>query len=157
MVAGVPESIRRALSLTRAIVTKHGERMPITWDIDEDAAIVTVRVVGSLTLEGARQALVELYAQPSYRPPIVDLWDLRAAQIDSGPGDVAAFVRFIEGSRGDRGTDQTALVVANMVDFGISRMYQAHAEASLPISIRAFTQLDEAYAWLDRTMPAELR
>lgn len=135
----------------------HGERMPITWDIDEDAGLVTVRVVGPLTLDGARQALIELYAQPSYRPPMVDLWDLRGAQIDTSPGDVQAFVHFIQGSRGSRGTDQTALVVASMVDFGISRMYQAHAEASLPISIRAFTKLDEAYAWLDRAMPAEPR
>lgn len=129
------------------------ERMPITWHIDEDAGLVTVRVDGLLTLEDAREALTELYAQPSYRPPIVDLWDLRCAQIDSGPGDVQAIVRFIEGRRGDRGTNQTALVVGSMVDFGISRMYQAHAEASLPISVRAFTQLDEAYAWLDRPMP----
>jgi hypothetical protein len=129
--------------------------MPITWDIDEDARLVTVRVVGQLTLDGARQALMELYDRPSYRPPMVDLWDLRAAQIDSGPGDVQAFVRFIQGSRGDRGTDQTALVVANLVDFGISRMYQAHAEGILPVSVRAFIRLDEAYAWLDRAMPAE--
>lgn len=131
--------------------------MPITWDIDEQAGLVTVRVVGPLTLDGAREALKELYAHPSYRPPMVDLWDLRAAQIDSGPGEVQAFVRFIQGSRGDHGTDQTALVVASMVDFGISRMYQALAEASLPISIRAFTQLDEAYAWLDRAAPTDTR
>ncbi|HLT39486.1 MAG TPA: STAS/SEC14 domain-containing protein [Enhygromyxa sp.] len=127
--------------------------MPITWDIDETAGLVTVRVVGPLTLDDARQALTELYAQPSYRPPIVDLWDLRSARLDPSPGDVEAFVRFIQGSRGDRGTDQTALVVASMADFGISRMYQAHAEACLSLSIRAFTQLDEAYAWLDRAMP----
>jgi hypothetical protein len=127
--------------------------MPITWDIDEDAGLVTVRVVGPLTLDDARQALTELYAQPSYRPPMVDLWDLRAAEIDPGPGEVEAFVRFIQGSRGDRGTEQTALVVASVADFGISRMYQAHAEASLPISVRAFTRIDEAYAWLGRAMP----
>ena len=124
--------------------------MPITWHIDEDAGLVTVRVVGPLTLEGARQTLTELYAQPSYRPPMVDLWDLRAAQIESGPGDVQAIVRFIQASRGSGGTDQTALVVTSTADFGISRMYQAHAEASLPISVRAFTRLDEAYAWLGR-------
>jgi hypothetical protein len=124
--------------------------MPITWDIDDNAKLATVRVVGPLTLDGARQVLMELYAQPSYRPPMVDLWDLRAAQIDSSPGDVQAFVRFIQGSRGDHGTEQTALVVSNLVDFGISRMYQAHAEASLSVSVRAFTQLDEAYAWLNR-------
>jgi hypothetical protein len=129
--------------------------MSITWDIDADAGLVTVRVVGPLTLDSARQALLELYAQPTYRPPMVDLWDLRFAQIDSGPGEVQAFVRFIQGSRGNRGTDQTALVVASMVDFGISRMYQAHAEASLPITIRAFTRLDEAYEWLDRAVPAK--
>lgn len=129
--------------------------MPITWDIDEDARLVTVRVIGPLTLDGAREALMELYAQPSYGPPMVDLWDLRAAQIDANPGDVQAFVRFIQGSRGNRGTDQTALVVANIVDFGISRMYQAHAESSLPLSVGAFTRLDEAYTWLDRAMPAE--
>lgn len=129
--------------------------MTITWNIDEDAGLVTVRVVGPLTLDDARGALMELYAQPSYHPPMVDLWDLRAAQIDSSPGDVQAFVRFIQGRRGDRGTERTALVIADMVDFGISRMYQAHAEASLSISIRPFTRLDEAYAWLDRAMSAE--
>jgi hypothetical protein len=131
--------------------------MPITWDIDEGAQLATVRVVGPLTLDAARQALMELYAQPGYRPPVVDLWDLREAQIDADPGDVQAFVRFIQGSRGDQGTDQTALVVASLFDFGISRMYQAHAEATIPISIRAFTRLDEAYEWLDRTMPASSR
>jgi hypothetical protein len=129
--------------------------MTITWHIDEAAGLVTVRVVGPLTLDDARSALVELYAQPSYRPPIVDLWDLRAAQIDSNPGDVQAFVRFIQTNRGEHGTERTALVIADMVDFGISRMYQAHAEASLPISVRTFTKLDEAYEWLDRTASAE--
>ncbi|HVI02558.1 MAG TPA: hypothetical protein VM869_27815 [Enhygromyxa sp.] len=127
--------------------------MPITWDIDETAKLVTVRVVGPLTLDGARQALKELYAEPSYRPPMVDLWDLRDAEIDRGPGDVEAFVRFIQVSRGDRGTNQTALVVSSMAEFGISRMYQAYAEVSLPISVRTFTRIEEAYAWLEREMP----
>lgn len=131
-------------------------RMPITWHIDEDAKLVTVRVVGLLTLDDARRTLTELYAQPSYRPPMVDLWDLRRAQIEAGPGDVQTLVRFIQARRGSGGTDQTALVVASMVDFGLSRMYEAHAEAShLPISIRAFTQLDEAYAWLGRPLASE--
>lgn len=126
--------------------------MPITWHIDEDAGLVTVRVVGPLTLAAAQQTLTELYAQPSYRPPLVDLWDLRAAQIEASPGEVQAFVRFIQASRGTRGTDQTALVVNNTADFGLSRMYQAHVESSLPISVRAFTRIDDAYAWLGRAM-----
>ena len=66
--------------------------MPITWNIDEDAGVVVVRVVGPLTPEGARQTLLELYQQPAYRSPLVDLWDLREAQIDSGPGDVEAWL-----------------------------------------------------------------
>jgi hypothetical protein len=127
--------------------------MPITWHIDEDAALVTVRVEGVLTLEGARQALMNLYAQPSYRSPMVDLWDLRDAEIDSGPGDVQRFVQFIQTNRGEHGSDRTALVVGRPADFGISRMYQALAENTLPFPVQVFTQLDEAYAWLGRSMP----
>ena len=127
--------------------------MPITWNIDEDAALVTVRVDGALTFDGARQTLTELYADPRYRSPIVDLWDLRDAEIDSGPGDVQRFVQFVQLSRGERGIDQTAIVVARPADFGISRMYQSLTEATLPISVQVFTQLDEAYAWLGRPMP----
>jgi hypothetical protein len=129
--------------------------MPITWHIDEDAALVTVRVHGALTLEGARQSLMELYAQPSYRSPMVDLWDLRDAEIDSGPGDVQRIVQFIQGNRGERGSDRTALVVARAADFGISRMYQTLAEGTLPFSVQVFTQLDQAYNWLGRSMPKE--
>jgi hypothetical protein len=126
--------------------------MPITWHIDEHAAIVTVRVEGALTLDGARQTLTELYTDPRYRSPIVDLWDLRDAEIDSGPGDVQRLLQFIQLSRGDRGSDRTALVVARPADFGISRMYQSLAEATLPFSVQVFTQLEEAYAWLGRPM-----
>jgi hypothetical protein len=128
--------------------------VPITWNIDEGAAIVTVRVDGALTFDGARQTLMELYADPRYRSPIVDLWDLRDAEIDSGPGDVQRFVQFVQLSRGERGIDQTAIVVARPADFGISRMYQSLTEATLPISVQVFTRLDEAYAWLGRPMPA---
>jgi hypothetical protein len=124
--------------------------MPITWNIDEHAAIVTVRVEGALTLDGARRALTALYTDPRYRSPIVDLWDLRDAEIDSGPGDVQRLLQFIQLSRGEGGCDRTALVVARPADFGISRMYQSLAEATLPFSVQVFTQLDEAYAWLGR-------
>jgi hypothetical protein len=127
--------------------------MPIIWHIDEDAALVTVRVHGALTLDGAQQTLMALYAEPRYRSPMVDLWDLRDAEIDSGPGDVQRFVQFMALSRGEHGSDRTALVVARGADFGISRMYQTLAEATLPISIQVFTQLDEAYAWLGRPLP----
>jgi hypothetical protein len=127
--------------------------MPITWHMDEKAALVTVRVQGALTLEGARQALMSLYAEPKYRSPMVDLWDLREAEIDSGPGDVQRFVQFIQASRGDRGSDQTALVVARPADFGISRMYQTLAEGTLPFSIQVFMRIEDAYAWLGRAMP----
>lgn len=129
--------------------------MPITWNIDEHAALVTVRVQGVLTLEGARQTLTALYAEPSYRSPMVDLWDLREAEIDSGPGDVQRFVQFIQLSRGERGSDRTALVVARPADFGISRMYQSLAAEALPFPVQVFTQIDEAYAWLDRSMPGQ--
>lgn len=129
--------------------------MPITWHIDETAALVTVRVHGALTLEAARQTMMELYAEPSYRSPIVDLWDLRDAEIDSGPGDVQRFVQFMQLRRGEHGSDRTALVVARGADFGISRMYQTLAEATLPISVNVFTQLEDAYAWLGRAMPNE--
>jgi hypothetical protein len=127
--------------------------MPITWTIDEAAKLTTVSVAGSLTLAEARQAITELYAQPSYRPPMVDLWDLRDAQMQVSPGDVQAFVYFLRSRRGDRGTDRTALVVGGGFEFGISRMYQAHAEASLPLAIQVFTELDDAYAWLGRAPP----
>ena len=63
------------------------------------------------------------------------------------------FVQFVQLSRGERGIDQTAIVVARPADFGISRMYQSLTEATLPISVQVFTQLDEAYAWLGRPMP----
>lgn len=125
--------------------------MPIDWDIDEHAMLATVRVSGAMTLSDARQALTQLYAQPCYRPPMVDLWDLRAAEIDTNPGEVAALVHFIEGHRGEHGTDRTAVVVSNAVEFGITRMYQAHAEGCLPIAIQVFTRLADAYSWLGKT------
>ena len=122
--------------------------MTIEWHIDEDAGLTTITVSGRLTFDRVRATMLELFAQPAYRPPMADLWDLRAAKIDPGPGEVSEFVRFLESSRGESGTERTALVVTRAVDFGISRMYQAHAEVRLPLTIRVFEELGQARSWL---------
>ena len=133
-----------------AVLPSPGTRraMPVRWNIDPNLGLTTVTAEGRLDLQAALDTMTELYAQPSYRPPMLDLWDLRAAELDSAPGDVQAFVRFLEGSRGENGTAKTALVVGRTADFGLSRQYQAYAEMSLPLSINVFTSLDEARAWL---------
>ena len=123
--------------------------MPASWEIDVQARLTTVTVTGKFTVDQAQQTLLELYAQPSYNLPMDDLWDLREALVDIGPGDMLRFVRFIFGRRGGPRTDRTALVVTGGGhQFGLSRMYQTYADTILSLPVSVFTDIDEARAWL---------
>ena len=123
--------------------------MPASWTIDEHARLTTVTIAGRFTLPEAQQTLLELYAQPSYNRPMVDLWDLREAQLEAGPGDMLRFVRFMLGRSGGARTDRTALVVvAGGHQFGLSRMYQTYADTMLSLPVSVFTDVDQALAWL---------
>ena len=121
--------------------------MPVEFLIDEERRCTTVIVRGSLTLEVARRAHKDLYAQDAYRSPMVSLWDLSEATLDPGPGEVLRLVEFIREHRGEKGVTRTAIVASRVVDFGISRMFEAHA-AALPFEVKVFRKSDEARRWL---------
>ena len=113
------------------------------FDVERRYTIVTVH--GVLTVEVAREALTQLYAQDVR--PLVILWDLSAATLDAETSDVVELVGFIRKNRGEGGANKVAIVTSREVDFGVSRMYEARGD-TLPFEIQVFRESTAAKSWL---------
>ena len=91
-----------------------------------------------------------LWGDPKYRFRL--LVDARSG--NTTPRDSAFFRRLATELQRERPAslprEKTAYVVGRDLDFGVSRMAEAHLEAAeMPVDIRVFRDLAEARAWLE--------
>ena len=75
------------------------------------------------------------------------LIDAREAQHELSVADMRRLVDLVEKAPGGASPRRTALVVTNMVDYGMARMYGALAAETDP-GFAVFQDLAEAEAWL---------
>lgn len=119
---------------------------PMTWyrfSVDAERKLVVVTVRGDLNPVAIRRFRRELEAHPDFKPSMAQLADLRDAN-----GDQAfAFLRELLVDDPFGSGARRACVVARDVDFGMMRVYGAHAE-SKDMEFVPFRSLPEACEWL---------
>jgi len=130
-------------------------------DNGAEAVIELVDGVATVTSHGlvtrdlvmrSRQAIVE---DPDFTVGMPTLYDIRAGSLS---GLYAQAMRWI-GDQGRkfkerRGAHRTALLVADDLSFGMSRMYEVLGGRP-ETAVRVFRDYDEALAWLRSISPAE--
>lgn len=121
-------------------------------DAEHDVTVFTV--VGAVeAAEVSGHIMAFLTGDPT---PLV-LWDIRAGSVTSfSIVDVLGIIQRAEPVVGRRRGGRTAIVCAQPLDYAVSRMFQAVAEAmQVPFEIAVFRDHEEARRWLDEIRGGE--
>lgn len=122
------------------------ERQQVAFD--RESGFMRLQLAGDLRVEDLESAFVELLAHVDFRAGMPVLWDLRAGTVAGlSAGDLRRFRLFVSARKMDRGAGRTAVVVANLIDYGLARMFELMAE-SLPTTLAVFREIDPAETWL---------
>lgn len=123
--------------------------MTVHTTVDTAAGVITHKVTGDLLFEDVRQAFAVRTSHPDFRPGMSILWDFsegNASRLTSED------IRKIAGQNKARlkrsGVPyKVAFLAPRDIEYGLSRMYEMFADASLAEN-RVFRTLDEARRWL---------
>jgi hypothetical protein len=122
--------------------------MPLKFEIDPQANLITVTGTGRLTYHDFKAGFEERLGHPQYKPGMDILYDLQAASIDITLQEIKQGTAFFKNRQQERGAGfRFAIVVSTVGTYGISHLYQAYAE-ELPEEIRVFRDMAEAKQWL---------
>lgn len=123
--------------------------MPVQTTVDTELNLAVHTVTVSLSLEEIKAALDALWENPDFRPTMNTLWDVRDANVAEWSAEgIQAVARYVEKHAEQRGIGyRSAIVVAQDVAFGLSRMYEAYGY-DLPLNLRVFRDIDEARRWV---------
>ena len=130
----------------------------ITWGGDPEDVYVTIS--GVATVEGLDIWVQELLADPGFRPGLRVLVDERRldwSQMHSE--DIERRVDLIAKDTARFGDAYAAMVVGTQVDYGVTRIEQAHVDSrpELRPRLRVFLSVEEAREWLRERAAAETR
>jgi hypothetical protein len=116
---------------------------------DADAELALVRTWGRASAEGFSAYLRALVSDPRWHTGMDVLSD--HSGLDAGrftargiEGLVSIHVPFA----GAIGPGLCAVVAGSSLKFGLTRMFEAHAESKLPFRLRVFETIEEALTWL---------
>ena len=123
-------------------------RMPINFDIDRAKNLTTLTLTGQVTLAEMVDALNSYGKSGVTLNELYDVRDLAGERITSQ--DVEAVVGYFKQYGGARPENsKTAVLVSEVLDYGISRMIQIFTEGEVPFKIEIFKTMEEAMAWLE--------
>jgi hypothetical protein len=116
--------------------------------IDNSKLLTTHTLIGKITVE---DLLAEIKKFFDTEPTPHNLWDLLDADVSAiGRDDIGKLSRFPLEYVPSRVGGKTAIVAADDLSFGLSRMYQTCAEIEgQKVQIQVFRSLENAQAWLD--------
>jgi len=121
--------------------------MPIETIIDQTAGVILHTVTGQLTLEAIRSSFAALIDNPRLRKNTPAIWDFRAANASQVSTDeISQIVDFFQGHIDKRAGHKVAIVVADDLGFGLSRMYEFQA-LKLRAEIEVFRDFEQAKKW----------
>lgn len=121
--------------------------MPVECRIDAEAGIIHTILSGEVGASDIIEAIEALFRHPDYRPGMIGLADLRSYTWRAETSDIKRIAQFMIANGDTIGRSRTAIVVSDDYSYGMSRMYEAFADAS-PIEVDVFRDMDEAVAWL---------
>ncbi|MDH5359036.1 MAG: hypothetical protein OEX03_00670 [Gammaproteobacteria bacterium] len=128
--------------------------MSIDTIIDSNQNMVIHIVTGPLMLNEIKQATVQLYSDPHFRPSMNILVDLRNGTVRNlSQQDIEDFVAMNVQMGQQRGAGYSAIVTARDIDFGIARQIQSMLD-STSRRLGVFRDYQAGVDWLyQQTMP----
>ncbi len=123
--------------------------VPLTYAIHPDRSLIVVTRIRPATFEEWSQAMTELLSDPSFTSGSHVVDDCRAVTSVPARADVERFARWIHDHAAAFGPVRWALVVqpSALAAFGMARVGEALTAGS-GITLRAFTNLQAAFAWV---------
>lgn len=122
--------------------------MSIKIHIDAESRLITMAPQGPVTAEVVTEAYQELIAYPDYAEGLNLLWDSTASTEPPDQDDVLLIVKHFRRRQLERNIkNRTAILVADAVHYGVSRMFQTLTD-DVPIAVKVFKDGDAARAWL---------
>ena len=124
--------------------------MDVITEIDYQNKIRKYRVIGSVTYEGLKSYLLEMYDAPDFDNSLYSLWDLSHAEgIDNLTTEEIRVLVLLVGSKWNTSSRvKSALVVSRELEYGLARMYEIQLSAASDNEIRVFKDLEEATRWI---------
>ena len=114
--------------------------------IDADAKIVHLIFDAKVLYEEWVATMLEIFAQPDYRPGFGFLIDRRHS-IPPSTEDVHRMANFIDKHREQCNRGRFAFLTANIADYGMVRMAQG-LSSDHPTELKIFQDIDLALGWL---------
>ena len=124
--------------------------MPIAYTILQEPAIHLVSYHGTVTNEDFLTSYKAASVDPRYRPGMVEISDLRHADvIDIDIDAIKAFVAWVAGRKDLAGsTLRSGILLGNDMQAGMSRLYEAVANIHTQETVRRFRDLPALLSWL---------
>jgi hypothetical protein len=126
--------------------------LPITYQLDQESALVQTRCRGDVTFEEVADHFRELGAEPDLPPRLDVLLDLRETSSLPETGQIRDLMLELEQLQGRVKWGAWAVVASNDAMFGIARMFQVFAEGHFQTSL-VCRELEEARSWLASGAP----
>jgi hypothetical protein len=121
--------------------------MPVNISVDKDARVVYTIIEGAYSADDILGAFDELFQNPDFEPGMNGITDLRKAHSFLSHGDIIRVAEYLVKNRDKIGQSKTAVLVANDVSFGTTRMFQTYADDS-SIQTRLFHDISAARRWI---------
>lgn len=121
--------------------------MPIDVEVNKGDKLVCRTVTGMSSIDEMIASIQATLQHPDYRPGMRDLTDLREHVHKATRQDIERLAQWIIGHAEEVPSTKAAVVVSNMVSYGMTRMLQMHLD-ELPSEIAVFYDIDEAKRWL---------
>ena len=122
--------------------------MAIDTTVDKRRRLVIRVAHGEINAEQVLASIQETLNHPDYGPGFKSLTDLRGIKASGNVDDVKAVGRMIVEQGPKLTGGRAAVVVSDMLSYGMMRMLQGYTGKS-PLEIRVFYDIDEAKDWLD--------
>jgi hypothetical protein len=122
--------------------------MPTSFEIDTKRRLVISSGSGRVVVEEMIEHQRRLQADPRFQPDFSQLVDFTGTEkVDISPQDVARLAELALFAP----TARRAIIAANPLVFGFSRMYGMFRELAGEKGIRVFRTREEAMRWIDQT------
>jgi hypothetical protein len=128
--------------------------MSYTWTVDTRRGRATVVGTGAPTILETESAVLRLSRDPAFRTGYGVLLDVRDMSYIPSWADAQSYQRLFADLRTTY-SGGIALVVRGTAPYGVARMLSVMFEF-VGVKLGAFTELNEATAWLDRLAQASI-
>lgn len=122
--------------------------MGYAYTVHRDLNLALIQLEGELNYLQEVEAVSAVFMDDRIKKDVRILIDRTRAPIQSNPEKVNQFIEVAANSFPEIGRPKVALVVADEVDYGMTRMLELQNDSLDSHDIRVFFELDHALNWL---------